>query len=143
MNNCIFCQIVGNPSKESQRIIYEDNKYLGMLVSHPETNGHIIIFPKAHMEEMSEMSDAGEFFELAVELAEKLTEKLAAKAYVLKLNNKIYKLEDDPLHVGHIHIHVVPRFVKDKMKENPGIVNEAYYNNLKRKLVKDGSADKI
>lgn len=80
-----------------------------MKVLHPETSGHFIVYPRLHLSEMLEMNDRGKFFELVVELAEKFTDLWGAKAYVLKLNNNIYKLENDPMHVGHIHMHVVPR----------------------------------
>lgn len=113
MKNCIFCQIGLNPALESHRVIYRDDKYLAMLVLHPETKGHFIVFPKTHSSELLEMTDRGEFFELVVELAEKFMKKAKAKAYVLKLNNKLYKLEDNPMHVGHIHMHVVLRYMAD------------------------------
>lgn len=130
MKNCVFCQIAGNPSSENQRIIYTDSKYLGMLVAQPESNGHFIVFPKKHVAEMSELSDPGEFFELVVRLAESVAVELGAKAYVIKLNNNIYKLENDPLHVGHIHTHVIPRFVQDRNKEKPVAVDVLYFQKL-------------
>lgn len=118
MKNCIFCQISENPTEESYRIFYSDENFLGMLVSHPETRGHFILFPKTHYSELSELKGKGAFFELAIKLAEEKTNKLNAKAYVLKLNNKLFKLEDNPLHVGHIHIHVIPRYFPNDSELN-------------------------
>jgi diadenosine tetraphosphate (Ap4A) HIT family hydrolase len=113
MKNCIFCQIGSDQSGEDYRIIYADKNYIAMLVSHPETVGHFIVFPRAHYSEMSEMTDPGAFFEKVLKLAEEKIKKIEAKAFTLKLNNNLYKLEsDNPLHVGHIHMHVVPRFSK-------------------------------
>lgn len=110
MNNCVFCRIASNPESERGRIFFENEEYLGMQVLHPETKNHFIVFPKSHASEMLEMPDKGGFFELVVKLAEEKIIEYGAKAYVLKLNNNIYKLENDPMHVGHIHMHVIPRW---------------------------------
>ncbi|OGD81337.1 hypothetical protein A2572_02345 [Candidatus Collierbacteria bacterium RIFOXYD1_FULL_40_9] len=115
MKNCVFCEIGGNPEVEAKRIIYSDNFYVGMRVLHPESEGHFILFPKLHYSEMSQIGNAGKFFEKVVELAEKQVKELGASAYVLKLNNNVYKLENDPMHVGHIHMHVVPRYAESKL----------------------------
>jgi len=112
MKKCVFCQIVANQEVESHRIIYSDNEYVAMLDLHPISKGHFIVFPKKHFSEIKKFPSKGKFFELAVSLAEKEIKRLGAKAYFLKLNNNIFKLEDDPLHVGHIHMHVVPKFIK-------------------------------
>ncbi len=137
MKNCVFCNALKNPLMKDYQIFYSDNDYLAMIVSHPETKGHFILFPRSHFSEMSEMVDSGKFFEKAVELAEYAIMLLGAKAYVLKLNNKIFKLDDDPLHVGHIHIHIVPRYTKDDLKS--GVLKPATKEELsvmKDRLIK-------
>ncbi len=113
MKKCVFCQIVKEQTKQKYRIFYTDSKYITMLVSNPETRGHFILFPKAHFSQIAKLSNKEKFFELAVKLAEEKTAKLGAKAYSLKLNNKLFLLDDNPLHVGHIHIHIIPRYAKD------------------------------
>lgn len=112
MKKCIFCQIAGNQETERDRIIFSDNEYIAMLDLHPVSKGHFIVFPKKHFSEIKEFQNKGKYFELVVELAEKETKRLGAKAYFMKLNNNVYKLDNDPLHVGHIHMHVVPKFIK-------------------------------
>ena len=109
-NTCVFCRILSDPKHLDHEIVWEGEKYVAMKVIHPETEGHFIVFPKLHVSEMTDMPDPGDFFELVVFLAEKFTKKWRAPAYVLKLNNNVYKLENDPMHVGHIHMHVVPRY---------------------------------
>lgn len=110
MKNCVFCDMVENIQSISERIIFSDDQYIGIRVMHPESDGHFILFPKLHYSQMSEMNEKGQFFESVVKLAESQMEKLHADAYVLKLNNMVYLLENDPMHVGHIHMHVIPRY---------------------------------
>lgn len=102
--------MVENIESVSERIVFSDDLYMGINVLHPESDGHFILFPKQHYAQMSEMTGSGHFFENVVRLAESQMEKLQADAYVLKLNNKVYMLENDPMHVGHIHMHVIPRY---------------------------------
>ena len=107
---CAFCQIASNPDLERERIVFENEKYLGMQVLHPETKNHFIVFPKVHANELLEMPNKGDFFETGVQLSEEKIKEYGARAYVLKLNNNIYKFENDPMHVGHTHMHVIPRY---------------------------------
>ncbi|MEK7497469.1 MAG: HIT family protein [Patescibacteria group bacterium] len=141
MNNCIFCTIAKRDSSQYQsQVVYEDNIFIAMLVSHPQTAGHTIVFTKKHFSELKNMNSViGNLMLTVVKVSEKLIRTLKAKAYTLKINNNLYKLEDNPLHVGHIHIHIIPRYTPDdKIDSNPKQVDI----NILRKL-KDKIADKI
>lgn len=134
VEDCPFCRIVERPQDESHRIIEETEDFLAMLVTHPQTRGHFIVYPKRHVSELALMQDSvGRLMETAVGLAERVTRNLGAKAYVLRLNNKLFALEDNPMHVGHIHLHVVPRYLPDEISgEKPQPVSlselgEVYY----------------
>lgn len=113
MKNCVFCEMIENPQLEEYRTVFSNKKYVCILVSNPETKGHVVLFPKTHFSELSQMKDSSELFKLAIKLAEDVTKRLNAKAYVLKVNNKVFMLDDNPLHVGHIHVHVIPRYSKN------------------------------
>jgi diadenosine tetraphosphate (Ap4A) HIT family hydrolase len=77
------------------------------------------------------MQDKGELLETACMWAEKLIEPLDAKAYVLKLNNNLFKLEDDALHVGHVHMHIVPRYSPDDQPDGrPDAADSAYFEEM-------------
>ena len=133
MMNCVFCNISKDSSNEEYRIIYLDKKYIAMLVSRPESKGHFILFPRRHCSELIEMRDKATFFELAIKLAEEKTKMLNAGAYTLKLNNNVFKLNKDPLHVGHIHIHIIPRyFQNDSIVDKPNMKDREYFIELKR-----------
>lgn len=131
-HTCPFCRILSGQEAQRDRIFYEDGRYVAMLVRQPRSRGHFIVFPKAHRSQLSEMkNEFGVFFSKVHELAEDATQKLGAPAYELKLNNNIYLLEDDPDHVGHIHMHVVPRYTPDS---DDVTMDPEYYSSLMWRL---------
>lgn len=135
-HNCAFCEIMTAHESHSDRILYQDESLAAMFVNQPVSEGHFIVFPKSHTPELSAFEgNLGEFFEKTVALAEEVVPSLNARAYVLKLNNRVFQVEeDDPGHVGHIHMHVMPvrkgeqsniiadaRYYQDLMKRTAGV----------------------
>lgn len=110
MKKCVFCDIASKKIDETRRIILFGDDYIAMKVLNPKSVGHFIVFPKKHVSEMRDMKSRGHFFEEVVRIAEEEIVSLKASAYVLKLNNNLYKIEDDPRHVGHLHMHVIPKY---------------------------------
>lgn len=106
------------------RVIYSDDKYLALLVLYPENRGHFIVIPKDHFSQISEVPNQGELFELVLRLAEKNIPLLKAKAFVLKMNNNIYKLDPNPLHIGHVHVHIVPQYEPASGGKAPDLVDK-------------------
>lgn len=111
MNDCIFCKIVNNEIKSST--IYEDDLVKVFLDVNPNTNGHMLIIPKKHYENV---------LEIPTEIVSHSTELIKNKLYPLikeKLNcdgltitqNNGYGQE-----VKHFHIHLIPRYVNDHSK---------------------------
>ncbi|MFS8160359.1 MAG: HIT family protein [Candidatus Roizmanbacteria bacterium] len=131
IENCPFCTIIdaqGNDPHQ-ERIFFDHQGVMAMFVNHPDTHGHFIVFPSSHASDLPAMKDdLGEFFRLVCELAESAIPKLGADAYVLKLNNNIYKLDDDPLHVGHIHMHVIPHYKQPVPL--PKVIDSEYYQEV-------------
>ncbi len=135
MKDCVFCKISNDTESEEYRIISSSGDCIVMLVSHPETPGHFIVFPKNHYSEVGEVKEIGKFWSEVTSLAEQLTKKLDAKAYTLKMNNRLYKLENNLLHVGHIHAHVIPRYAKtDPMNSAPIAANKVDLAKLRARL---------
>ena len=135
MKDCIFCKMAMGLIDNRHQVIYEDNSYIGMLVSHPETDGHFIVFTRDHFSELSEITGRGKLFEKTVELAETITLKLGAPAYVIKMNNRVYRLDNNPLHVGHVHMHVIPKYMINKNEPPPAAVTKEVLEIIKNKLI--------
>lgn len=132
MNNCIFCNIAGNPVSEDYRIFYSDTDYYAMLTLTPETPGHFLVIPNKHYSEVSKMKNYEDYFKKAITLAETKIKKINAEAYTIKFNNNVYLLEKGVGHVGHLHIHVIPKY----SKKIPKVVktNRAYFVKMSKLL---------
>lgn len=137
MKTCVFCQIAQSPESEEYRII-SNNKFIAMLVSHPETRGHFIVFPKSHASEIKQVPNKLELFKTTIKQAEKVVKKLKAPAYTLKVNNNVYALGDDPLHIGHVHVHIIPRYTqKDTKSRKPTEAQKETLVEIKKQILGD------
>ena len=108
MKDCIFCKIINNeiPSKT----IYEDELVKVFLDVNPSTNGHMLIIPKKHYENILDVDQ--EIYNYAIKLIkEKLyflvKDKLNCSGVTISQNNE-YGQE-----VKHLHIHLIPRYESD------------------------------
>ncbi|MCA9380968.1 HIT family protein [Candidatus Dojkabacteria bacterium] len=105
----VFTKIIQSPNDFNHQILKIEKEYLIMLSRDPLTLGHSLVIPKLEYRDLSEIENLGAFFEKTYEWAIFITEKLNAPAYTLKINNKLYLLEDNG-HVDHIHFHIIPRY---------------------------------
>ena len=112
MEECIFCKIAKGeiPSEK----IYENENVLAFLDIFPATEGHILVIPKKHYENIFDIPKdvLKENIEVAQKIAFLLKEKLKAEGInLLNSNNKIAGQE-----VLHHHIHVIPRYSGDEFE---------------------------
>ncbi len=113
-SDCIFCKL-GHGGDEYRKLA-ETPGYYVILTRCPMTRGHSLIIPKAHYTDLEEVPSTllTDMFAEAIKLGTQLEKALTAKAYFLRVNNHLYKLEsDNPEHIGHIHVHVTPRYAKE------------------------------
>ena len=121
-DNCIFCKIInGNiPSK----ILYEDDDIMVLLDAYPDTDGHALVIPKKHYEDIYEIDN---------EILNKMTAKAKkyGKIIIKKLNKKGVTFlinYGDSQAIKHIHLHILPDYNKKTHK---------YTNDEVYKLIKD------
>ena len=67
MENCIFCKIVRGEIPAYK--VYEDKNFLAFLDIHPQSPGHMQIIPKKHFRWVWQVSNVGEYFEVARKIA--------------------------------------------------------------------------
>ncbi len=90
---CIFCDAVARNNDAETLIVHRGKKSFVILNRFPYTSGHAMIVPYAHVEKLN-LCDAetlGEIMQLGMNLGR------AAGAGV----------------VGHLHLHVLPRWIGD------------------------------
>lgn len=109
---CIFCKIING--EIPSYTIYEDENIKAFLDITPKSNGHTLIIPKKHFENIYDM-DAQNLkqIELASQkVAKLLKEKLNCQG-ITRVQNNEYGQE-----VKHYHMHLIPRYENDSLKFN-------------------------
>lgn len=108
MKDCIFCKIINNEIPSST--IYEDDLVKVFLDVNPITNGHMLIIPKKHYENVFDIDK--EIISHSIDLIRNnlypmIKEKLNCDGLTISQNNGFGQ------EVKHYHIHVIPRYTND------------------------------
>lgn len=107
MTDCVFCKIVAGeiPSEK----VYEDGRSFAFLDIRPVSKGHILCIPKEHHAWFYEAPDAvtDPLFRISKKLAFGLKKALGCDYVQLSIVGK---------DVPHVHIHLIPRYLKDALK---------------------------
>lgn len=101
--DCIFCKI--GKGEIPSYTIYEDNLVIAFLDIHPQSNGHILIVPKEHINDFMDLDDATllHIHKVAKEITKLLEDKLHITG--LSLNTNYLDLQE----IKHFHLHLVPK----------------------------------
>ncbi len=109
MADCFFCKVINKEVPLWD--IYEDESALVILDIHPKSPGHVMVLPKVHAETILELPD-GEIegvFRAVKKTTELLNKSLAPDGFTIGINHG--KVSGQT--VGHLHIHVIPRWFND------------------------------
>lgn len=102
MKDCIFCKLANGeiPTK----VVFEDEIVTVFMDANPNTDGHMLIVPKKHIEDFTEIDDATltHIHDVAKKMKELIYDRLGTCG--LKLVNN-YGSEQQ---VKHYHMHVIP-----------------------------------
>ena len=112
MENCVFCNIASK--KISSSVVYEDKNVLAFLDIMPANKGHCLIIPKNHCENITEMNskDMSAMMEASKKVAKAVSLACGSSSFNLVMNNG----KDSGQIVMHAHMHVIPRFEKDRLR---------------------------
>ncbi|MES2025859.1 MAG: HIT family protein [Pseudomonadota bacterium] len=118
MSDCTFCKIVADRS-ENNVTVYEDDYVIGLISLHQkaENLGHVLLLPKAHIENLYELPAV---LELPMMSALRLLTHATKKAFSsngvqIRQNNEAAAGQD----VFHLHFHIIPRFKGDAFDDQP------------------------
>jgi len=110
ISGCIFCAV--KLTDEKARIVHRGTHCFVILNTYPYTNGHVMVVPYAHLDELRKLpTDAAQEM---MALTQKM-ETVLRKLYVpdgINLGMNIGKAAGAGV-AGHIHMHVLPRWVAD------------------------------
>jgi len=102
MTDCVFCKIVVGEIPSYK--VYEDDNYFSFLDIRPLNPGHSLIIPKKHVRFVDEVSDFGQYFEVAKKVGKGIKKATGHEhLYYLTVGNLM----------EHAHIWVTPHFKGD------------------------------
>jgi diadenosine tetraphosphate (Ap4A) HIT family hydrolase len=130
---CPFCTI----DQEKNRIIKEKTHVLAILSNPRLMPGHILVIPKRHIEKLSELGEEEqkELFDTAIEFQEKILNKIAKGCDIAQHYRPF--IRDNKFKVSHLHIHLQPRELKDKLYQKVQIHNAKVFKDLTDKEAKE------
>ena len=111
LDDCVFCRIVNGIEPAS--VVYSDNEVLAFVDTTPVNPGHLLVIPKVHAAQLSELDPetGGHMFKVAMRIAE------ASRRSGIKCEGVNLFLADGEAafqDVFHVHLHVIPRFSGDR-----------------------------
>ncbi|MDD5569013.1 MAG: HIT family protein [Candidatus Pacebacteria bacterium] len=107
--DCIFCKIINNEILSFK--VYEDADVLAFLDVNPAAEGHTLVIPKKHFENIFDIDSA--YLEKVGAAAKKIAEKMKESLGAQGVN--LYHGSGRAAEQGvfHFHLHVVPRRTGD------------------------------
>lgn len=108
MSDCIFCKIINGEIPSAK--VYENEHVLAFLDISQVTEGHTLVIPKIHKENVYELTPeiARNLFEVVPEIANAIKKAVNPAGMNLVNNNG----EAAGQTVFHYHIHIIPRYGK-------------------------------
>jgi len=110
--SCIFCEVQKAGNDEKVRITYRGEHCFVILNTYPYTPGHVMIVPYSHLDELQKLPSlaAQEMMALSQRMEGVLRDLYKPDGVNLGMN--IGKAAGAGV-AGHIHMHVLPRWVAD------------------------------
>ncbi|AGM26549.1 histidine triad protein [Spiroplasma syrphidicola EA-1] len=108
--DCLFCQIIAQEIPSHK--IYENEFVYAFLDIFPNSNGHTLVIPKVHSEYYTDTSDKylSEVAIAAKKIAQQIYQTLKPEGINFISNEKELAFQQ----VFHYHLHIVPKYEKNK-----------------------------
>lgn len=109
-DDCLFCKIA---NKEIEaKILYEDEYLMVILDAYPDTDGHTLVIPKKHYEDIYSIDPEMflKIFTTGKEKAQTLMNKLAKSSLTFLINY------GNAQAIKHFHLHLLPDFIHKEHK---------------------------
>lgn len=127
---CIFCKIINNEIPSYK--VYEDENFLAFLDISQATLGHTLVIPKKHYENIFELPEDSNIFNIVTKLATKIKKATNCLGINILNNNGVSAGQT----VNHFHIHIIPRYENDNFTINfpSNSLSQEEFNNLTNKI---------
>ena len=118
-SDCLFCKI--RDKKVPAIVVYENEKALAFLDVMPRSPGHALVVPKVHAATIVDLqeSEIQPLFSAVKEVVGLLAKVFASDGVTIGINQG----EASGQVVGHLHVHILPRFEGDGGGSVQSVVN--------------------
>ena len=109
---CIFCEFIEAPT--SVPVVHEDDHTFAFLSNAPATEGHVLVLPRRHAEDLWSISadQAAGVMRSVHQVAALVRRQLEPDGLTLLQNNRPAGWQT----VFHFHVHVIPRYEDDGLR---------------------------
>jgi ATP adenylyltransferase len=109
---CLFCEVLQAGDDEKTLIVHRDNHCFVILNAYPYTSGHVMVVPYQHTDQLQTLAPeaAHEMMDLTRKMEGILRDLYHPDGLNLGMN--LGKAAGAGI-AGHIHMHVLPRWVAD------------------------------
>jgi ATP adenylyltransferase len=109
---CVFCEAAKGSDDSKTLVVHRGESCFVILNAYPYTPGHVMVVPYAHLDELRKLpaEAANEMMALSQRMESLLRQLYAPDGINLGMN--IGKAAGAGI-AGHIHMHVLPRWVAD------------------------------
>lgn len=110
-SGCVLCRIASHSI--AAEVLYENEEIMAFLDLYPATAGHILVIPKAHIENIYEMTveTGAKLMECAIWFSRAVKKGLHPDGLNLIQSNEVAGGQT----IDHFHLHIVPRYMDDKV----------------------------
>ena len=110
--NCFFCDTIKDNQDRKNLVLYRGKECFCILNKYPYDNGHLMVAPNLHKDDLEKLSNSEmlEFMTLARDVKDVLSKKKNPEGFNLGIN--LGDVAGAGV-VGHIHLHIVPRWKGD------------------------------
>jgi len=114
---CVFCRVA--TGQEQSTVVFENDWCLAITPLEIEVDGHLIIIPKAHHENIFDIPDNQ--LKLVLEFTKHICKQLKADYAINGINLLHASGSCAQQSIGHFHIHLLPRFEGDNVNAWPDL----------------------
>lgn len=111
-NECVFCKVLRGQLPST--VVFENEHTLAFLDIAPATDGHTLVVPKRHTEDLLSVptEDLAEVIRTTQTVTRILDDRLQPDGLSIFQSNRAAGWQD----VFHLHFHVVPRWTDDSLR---------------------------
>lgn len=115
--DCVFCQII--QKKSPANFVYEDDRVVAFLTNRPVNEGHTLVVPKKHYENIYELpeEEIAYLYKVVKRVSVAIRDAMKADGIRVVQNNGVAAGQV----IFHYHVHIIP------MKPHEGFIHGKAY----------------